>query len=102
MNKDLRNSLLASFLYVGLGTLALLFINSSNPLVLITLLLTIPVTFIGFGIAYMEGGDSTLLILAVQFFMFLVSWAILHKIFKKRTYRIEKRKQKIAESNSRN
>lgn len=83
MNKDLRNSFSIAFLYVGLGTLALMFVNSSNILVPIILLLTIPVTFIGFGIAYMES-DSTMLILIVQLIVFLLFWAILYNRFKKK------------------
>ena len=101
MNKDLRNSFLIALIYVGSGTLALLYMNMTNIFILIILLLTIPVNFIGFGIAYTER-DSTMLIMMVQLFMFLLSWAILYKIFKKRTYRAEKRKQKLAESDSKN
>jgi hypothetical protein len=89
MNKDLRNSFLIALLYVGSGTLALMFANSSNILVPIILLITIPVTFIGFGIAYTEA-DSTMLILLVQLIVFLIFWAILYSRFKKRTARAAK------------
>jgi hypothetical protein len=84
MNKDLRNSLLISILYVGSGTLALLFANSSNTLIPLVLLLTIPVTVISFGIAYTQA-ESTMLILAVQLIVFLLFWAFLYGRFKKRT-----------------
>ena len=90
MNKDLRNSFLISFLYVGSGTLALLFMNLTNIFVLIILLLTIPVNFIGFGIAYTEQ-NSTLPIIIVQLVMFLLLWRILYSRFKKRTARAAKR-----------
>lgn len=84
MNKDLRNSFLIAFTYVGSATLALLFMNMTNILVLITLLLTLPVSFISFGIAYTEK-DSTLAIIIVQLIMFLSLWAILYYRFKKRS-----------------
>ncbi|HEU5290566.1 MAG TPA: hypothetical protein VFU05_08000 [Cyclobacteriaceae bacterium] len=82
MNKDLRNSFLISFAYVGLGTLALLFINSSSVVVPIILLITVPVTFIGFGIAYMES-NSIVAILLTQAIVFLIFWAVLYRILKK-------------------
>lgn len=90
MNKDLRNSFLISLVYVGTGTLALLFIYSTNVLVPIVLLLTIPVTFIGGAIAYTEK-DSTLPIIIVQVVMFLLFWRIIYSWFKKRTARAAKR-----------
>lgn len=90
MNKNLRNSFLIAFLYVGSGTLALLFMNLTNIFVLMVLLLTIPVTFIGGAIAYTEK-DSTLPIIIVQLVMFLLFWRILYGIFKKRTVRAAKR-----------
>jgi hypothetical protein len=84
MDKNLRNSFLIALAYVGSGTLALLFIYSTNPLVPLVLLLTIPVTFISGAIAYTEK-DSTLPIIIVQLVMFLLLWAILYNRFKKRT-----------------
>lgn len=93
MNKDLRNSFLISFAYVGAGTLALLFIYSTHVLVPIVLLLTIPVTFIGGAIAYTEK-DGTLPIMIVQLVMFLLFWRILYIMFKKRTARGAKRQMK--------
>lgn len=90
MNKDLRNSFLIAFAYVGAGTLALLFIYSTNALVPFVLLLTIPVTFISGAIAYTEK-DSTLMILVTQLLMFFITWAILYRILKKRNARAVKR-----------
>jgi len=90
MNKDLRNSFLISFLYVGSATLALFLMNLTNIFVLITLLLTMPVNFISFGIAYTEK-NSTLPIIIVQLGMFFLFWAILYSRFKKRTARARKR-----------
>ncbi len=77
MNRGLIITFLIAFLYVGIGTGALFFINSSSILVPIALLLTLPVSFVGFGIAYSEY-DSQILILIVQFFVFLLTWAILY------------------------
>jgi hypothetical protein len=90
MNKDLRNSFLISFLYVGSGTLALLFMNLTDKFVLFVLTLTIPVNFIGFGIAYTEQ-NSTLPIIIVQLAVFLLFWRILYRRLKKRTARTLKR-----------
>lgn len=84
MNKALIKSFLIVFLYVGMGTVALLFLNSSSILVPIGLLLTIPVTFISFGVVYIEGGDSTMLVLIVQMFMFLLTWLIVYGVLSKR------------------
>ncbi len=84
MNKELVKSFLIAFAYVGAGTTALLCIFSTNILVLIVLLVTIPVTFIGSVIAYTEK-DSTLPIIVVQLVMFFLFWRILYRFFKKRT-----------------
>ncbi|UII27578.1 hypothetical protein LVD15_03895 [Fulvivirga maritima] len=98
MNKELKKSFIISFLYVGLGTLALLFVNSSSLIVSIILLLTIPVTFVGFGITYMEGSDSLLVILIVQILIFLTFWRMMFLILKRMAYKAKKRRQKLTEA----
>jgi hypothetical protein len=94
MNKELRNALFVALAYVGVGTLGLIFIKSGNILIPFVLLITIPVTFVGFGIAYTES-DSTVLILVVQLAMLLITWRILYGIFRRRTKRYLKTGHKL-------
>lgn len=81
--KSLMVSLLISLFYVGLGTISLLALYPSSPIFgewsLYTTLLTFPVSFIGFGIAYAEPNNIPLL-LFVQLVVFLLFWLIIYRM----------------------
>lgn len=84
MNIDKQNfkkSFIVSLLYVGLGTISLLGVYPSDPFYsdwsIVGLLITIPVSFIGFGVIYMEANSYTLL-LFVQSLVFLLLFFIVY------------------------
>jgi hypothetical protein len=74
-----KNAFVISFLYVGLGTLLLLSLRSSSggELTYIGLLITLPVTIIGFGIMY-AAREPYLMLFFVQMIMLLISWAVVY------------------------
>ena len=69
--------------YVGAGTLALFAMSPEFPLhgdwVIVINLLTLPVSFIGFGILYSDS-NAWGLALIVQIIVFCIFWYILYKI----------------------
>jgi ABC-type multidrug transport system permease subunit len=81
--KARTNSFYISLTYLGIGT-SLLFISvgNTNDLVVIVysilLLLTLPVTFISWGITYSEADRPILLILGIQVIFFLVFLLIVY------------------------
>jgi len=87
MKRIVRNSFLISISYVGVGTICALglypdsFFHSDFSL--IGILITMPVSFLAFGIAYSES-DSYLLILIVQFIVFLIFWYLIYRYMKKK------------------
>ncbi len=78
VNKRLLfKSLIISIIYVGIGTLSLLSLYPQSPINTVIawlgLLLTLPVTFIGFGIMYTEP-DTLNSILLTQLILFFLFW----------------------------
>lgn len=87
VNTDaLKYSFWVSLIYVGLGTLALFgagwkpVIEYELPAFIIatTILVTMPVCFLGFGILYMGGRDAYAQALMVQGIVFLIFWLIIY------------------------
>ena len=76
-------SLFFSFLYVGFGTFSLIAMSPQSPVywnwAMLGLLITFPVSFIGFGIMYVQR-DYTLLLI-VQLIVFLLFWSIVYRIW---------------------
>ncbi len=93
MNKLKSNALIKSFFisfsYVGLGTISILsvyphdFFSFFGNLRVLMLLLTLPVNFISFGIRFMDD-ERILLVLFIQFFVFLLFWLIVFKCLSKK------------------
>jgi hypothetical protein len=87
MSKPLYRSFLYAFLYVLLGTIAVLSLYPSTPLhgdwAYWALFLTFPVTVISFTVMYAES-DATTIVLIVQVVMFLITWRIFYSTFPKR------------------
>jgi hypothetical protein len=84
--KSVRISLLISSLYVGLGTLSVLSLYSDTilgDLSIIGVFITLPVSFIGYGLMYITP-DNKISVLLVQVVMFLIFWFILNKILSKK------------------
>lgn len=83
----IQKSFWISLAYVGLGTITVLSIYPSSPIygdwVVISLLITLPVTFISVGIMYSDATAHES-VLVVQLIVFLVFWLILYTIMKKR------------------
>ena len=86
-NRAFNNSLVMSLAYVGLGTLSVLSLYPSFPLsgewAWIGVIVTFPVSFIGFGIAYMEP-DNYVTILLIQLLVFGLFWFISYRVLLKR------------------
>jgi|GEM_PF-7104764 len=81
----IKSSFWRSFLYVGLATISVLSLPHDSPLhgswMFIGIVITLPVSFISFGIMYMEP-SGYYLVLLVQFIHFLLLWAILFFFYK--------------------
>ncbi len=80
--KAFNISLLFSLPYVGLGTYSLLGMSRSGPYYLenadIGFLLTLPVSFLGFGILFSEK-DSFHIVILIQIGVFLLFWYLVYK-----------------------
>ncbi len=83
----LRNSLIIAFLYVGVGTVAAMSVYPDSPLygdwIYAGLLLTLPVSIIGFAIMF-AGPDGYPLVLIVQTLTFFLFWVIAYRYLLKR------------------
>ena len=101
----MRKSFYISILYVGFGTLSLLAIASPaimeveliSILFMLILLLTMPVSFIGFGILYGEGQDGMGYAMLAQMIVFVIFWFITYQILlanEKKRLNIQNRKTK--------
>lgn len=86
-NKAYKNSFYISILYVGLGTLAVLSVYPASPLsgdwVLFALLLTLPVSVVGFGLMYADANGYLIAFLA-QVITFFIFWVIVYRVLLKR------------------
>jgi len=96
MNKKLLiKSVVISLLYVGFGTYSLLGMSPQSPFFwewsALGLLITMPVSFIGFGLMYGEWNPSLLML--VQTGVFLLFWLIVYRVLLKRHKRKKKRKK---------
>lgn len=82
-----KNSLIIGLLYVGIGTITAMSVYPDSPLygdwVYIGLLLTLPVSIIGFAVMYAEP-DGYLLVLIIQIITFLIFWFIVYRYLLKR------------------
>lgn len=88
--KAYRNSLIFSVCYVGFATIALFSMFPDSILhgdwALMSMILTMPVSVISFGVIF-GGGDqpyASLLVFLIQSVMFLLTWYISYKIFRKK------------------
>ncbi|MFC6999123.1 hypothetical protein [Rufibacter roseus] len=87
-NKAKKDALYISLVYVGLGTISLLAIASPTLMEIefvsilfwLILLLTMPVSFIGFGILYGEGKEGMGYALLTQVIVFVIFWFITYRI----------------------
>ena len=85
--KAKTHSFYISLIYVGLGTVSLFAITiptlMKNELISmvcsIMLLLTMPVSFLGFGILYGGGTDGRLIALVTQLFVFGTFWYLVYR-----------------------
>lgn len=92
-----RNSLMFSLIYVGLGTISVLGMYPESPVYwewsFLGLLITLPVSALSFGISYMESGNYVLILL-IQFGVFILCWLIVYRVMLRRQGRKEKRMNK--------
>lgn len=86
-----RNSCIISALYVGIGTIAVLcsYPPYYGDWVLFTLLITLPVSVVGFGVMY-AGSQYYLIVLVVQLIMFLITWRVIYAYLRERYERKSK------------
>lgn len=81
-NNAVKNALIIAFLYVGLGTITALSVYPGSPLygdwIYIGLLLTLPVSVIGFAVMFAEP-NGYVLVLIVEIITFLIFWLILYR-----------------------
>ncbi|HDY89910.1 MAG TPA: hypothetical protein ENH82_17550 [bacterium] len=87
LNKPiLLKSFFVSFLYVGFGTFSLIAMSPLSPVYWewssLGLLITMPVSFLGFGIMFME--RNYLLLFLIQTGVFLIFWLIVYRIWVKK------------------
>jgi hypothetical protein len=87
--KALRTSLIITVLYAGLGTMVVFglypdyyFSNFFGEYISFFFLITLPVSLIGFGIAYAEPHNITLLVI-VQSVIVLLFWGAVYGYFRK-------------------
>jgi len=80
--KAFYQSMMYSLIYVSLGTIALFAMSSSSPLhgewAIWVVFLTIPTSVISFAVMFAFTADPTILVLIIQFFMFLIAWRIVY------------------------
>ena len=94
MNNKVRNSFFVALAYVGIGTIALLMFDANNAFILVVLLVTIPVTFIGGAIAYTEQ-ESTVPIIIAQSLMFFLFWRVAFNVLKRNAARAPRRSWRL-------
>jgi len=80
----IKRTFTISFLYVLVGTISVLSVYPEAPLygdwVIVTLLLTLPVSFISLSVMYMDSSSFGLIIL-IQLIVFCVMWYFLYRSF---------------------
>jgi len=85
--KIIKISFLISFIYVGFATISLLGLPHDSPLYweysIFGVFITFPVSLLSFGIMYSEAGHY-ILVLMVQFVMFLLFWYLVYRYMRKR------------------
>lgn len=101
--KAKKDSFYIALGYVGLGTISLLAITSKtlmendfiSILFILTDLLTIPVTFLGFGILWGGGENARTLMLVVQLGVFAIFWYATYRYLVKRYGRKEQKRRRM-------
>lgn len=87
-----KRAFIISFLYVFIGTISVLSVYPEAPLygdwVIVTLVLTLPVTFISLGVMYADASAFGLVVL-IQLVVFCVLWYVLFRVLDKRQKRSE-------------
>jgi hypothetical protein len=99
--KAKKDSFYIALGYVGLGTISLLTMTSktlmendfTSILFMVTGLLTMPVSFLGFGTLWGGGENARTLMLVVQLGVFGIFWYATHRYLTNR-YRIKEQKVK--------
>jgi len=85
--KIIKISFLISFIYVGFATISPLGLPHDSPLYwessIFGVFITFPVSLLSFGIMYYEAGHY-ILVLMVQFVMFLLFWYLVYRYMRKR------------------
>jgi hypothetical protein len=80
--KAFYQSMMYSLIYVSLGTIALFSLKASSPLhgdwAVWVMILTIPTSVVSIAVMFASKEDPTILVLIIQFFMFLIAWRIVY------------------------
>lgn len=103
--KAKKNSFYIALGYVGLGTISLLAITSktlmendfTSILFILADLLTIPVTFIGFGILWGGGEKARTVMLLVQLGVFVIFWYGTYRYLVNRYRGKERKRRRVSE-----
>lgn len=84
--KAYKKSLIFSICYVGLATLALFSMYPGSLFhgdwTIYVLFITLPVSVFSFGCIYSAGESATLIVIAIQTVMFLLTWYVSYRIMK--------------------
>jgi hypothetical protein len=82
-----KRSLVFSICYVGFATIALFSMYPESLLhgdwAFISVFITFPVSILSFGVIYGGAENSQLIILVIQIVMFLLTWYLLYRSFKR-------------------
>jgi len=82
-----KRSLVFSICYVGFATIALFSMYPESLLhgdwAFLSLFITFPVSILSFGLVYSGVENAQLIILAIQIVMFLLTWYLLYRSFKR-------------------
>ena len=86
-DKALIYSVLSAFAYIGLSIIGLSMAFDTGVLAPLLILLTLPVSFISFGIIYMEGTINYGTIVLIQTVMFMLTSFVFYKILRSSTFK---------------
>ena len=83
-----KKSLIFSICYVGFATIALFSMYPESLFhgdwAFLSMLFTFPVSVLSFGCIYSSGESATLIVIAIQTVMFLLTWYVLYRIMKQK------------------
>lgn len=88
MKKAIALSFLFSLVYVGGGSVAILFIRSPAEWVPLLVLVTLPVNIVSFGILYMDA-DSLYLVALIQLLILGLVWKYTYRVISNRADRLK-------------